>query len=212
MWQEKLLTLWSANKLPLILSSIGLLLVLAGIFSMVKSENSKESGVILEEGVSIEASTSTSLSVKNKIVVDISGAVVSPGVYQLKSDARLQDGLIAAGGLSQSADREWIAKNLNLAVKLKDGSKIYIPRTGESVSQKTQSVGVSANQTFGASEGLINVNTASLSELDKLPGIGPVTAQKIIDNRPYSSVDELLSKKIVGSKVFSQIKEKIGVY
>ncbi len=203
MWQEKLLTLWSTNKLPLVLAAMGLLLVLFGIFSMVKSENSKDSGVILEEAASTEKIK------QREIMVDISGAVEKPGVYELSLDARLQDGLIAAGGLSQAADREWIAKNLNLAVRLKDGTKVYIPRAGESVSQKTQNINGSANQIVGVSEGLININNASLSELDKLPGVGPVTAQKIVDNRPYGDVNELLTKKVVGQKVFEQIKEKI---
>ena len=58
----------------------------------------------------------------------------------------------------------------------------------------------------------ININAASEQELDSLPGIGPIYAQKIINGRPYSSIDELLSKKIVGSKVFEEIKEKITVY
>lgn len=211
MWQEKLLTLWSTNKLPLVLASIGLLLVLFGIFSMVKSENLEESGVILEEAASTENSLARR-GLARQIVVDVSGAVLKPGVYKLAADARLQDALIAAGGLSQDANRDYVAKSLNLAVKLPDGAKVYIPKIGELASQKTQSIGGAANQIIGTSEGLINVNTASLSELDKLPGVGPVTAQKIVDNRPYSSVDELLSKKVVGSKVFGEIKEKISVY
>ncbi len=59
---------------------------------------------------------------------------------------------------------------------------------------------------------LININTASESQLDTLPGIGPVTAQKIIVGRQYGSIDELLSKKVVGAKVFEQLKDKISVY
>lgn len=207
MWREKLSTLWLIlrnNPLASILGGIGVLLVFVGILSIFSSSGKAENDIIFE---STKEATSSAT-----IAVDIEGAVVSPGVYQLKSDARLQDGLIAAGGLSVAADREWVARNLNLAVRLKDGTKIYIPKAGESVSQKTQSVSGSVNQIIGTSEGLINVNTASLSELDKLPGVGPVTAQKIIDNRPYNDVNELLSKKIVGSKVFGEIKEKITTY
>ena len=67
-------------------------------------------------------------------------------------------------------------------------------------------------QKFINSSSLVDINTGSQSQLEALPGIGPVTASKIIAGRPYNSVDELLSKKIVGSKVFNQIKDKITVY
>ncbi|MBI1919158.1 ComEA family DNA-binding protein [Candidatus Microgenomates bacterium] len=205
MFRERLLILWSkvrANLLATILGGAGILLILIGFFSIIISGSNSKNEIIFEPDSQATASA--------QIMVDIEGAVVNPGVYQLKSEARLQDGLIAAGGLSAAADRDYIAKNLNLAIKLKDGAKIYIPRDGESVSLPAQTG--QKSQTIGASDGLINVNTASLSELDKLPGVGPVTGQKIIDNRPYGDVNELLSKKIVGQKVFEQIKEKITIY
>lgn len=136
------------------------------------------------------------------IFIDIEGAVVVPGLYKLPQDSRIQDSLIAAGGLSATADREYIAKNLNLATKLTDGAKIYVPSIGEAV------IGGAVLN----SSSQININTGSQSGLESLPGIGPVTAAKIIEGRPYGSIDELLSKKIVGSKVFNQIKDKITVY
>lgn len=111
--------------------------------------------------------------------------------------------------MDASADRKHIAKNFNLAIKLTDGAKIYVPFVGEAVS---------GGQVLNASsEGiivgnLININTSSQSQLEALPGIGPVTAGKIIAERPYGSIQELLDKKIVGSKVFGQIKDKISVY
>jgi competence protein ComEA len=142
------------------------------------------------------------------ILVDVEGAVVKPGVYKLPVESRIQDGLIAAGGLSAKADREYVAKTLNLAIKLTDGTKIFIPTLGE----PTGSEPVLGATTVGATNALINVNTASESQLDSLPGIGPVTAQKIISGRPYGSLDELLSKKIVSAKVYAQIKDKIAIY
>ena len=110
----------------------------------------------------------------------------------------------------------YVTKNLNLAIKVTDGTKIYIPKIGETETESITPLR-SAMQNFGGQAGImsnaqININTSSELELDSLPGIGPVTVQKIINSRPYSSIDELLSKKIVGSKVFEEIREKISVY
>lgn len=135
-----------------------------------------------------------------EVFVDVSGAVAKPQVYTLSDGSRIKDVLVAAGGLAEDADREYIAKNLNLAQKVQDGQKIYIPFEGENVSG-TNVLGVNTN--------LVNINTATLSDLDKLPGVGQVTAQKIIDARPFSTVDDLKVRKIVNSKVFETIKNQI---
>jgi len=159
---------------------------------------SSENDDIVFETESISSSGSARIS------VDVSGAVLRPGLYTLSEGSRVHDALVSAGGLSESADREWIEKNLNLALKLRDGVKIYVPRESEQGFVQGASV-VSGGD-------LINVNSASSRELESLPGIGPVTAGKIIDNRPYSSIDELFSKKVVSSKIFDQIKEKITAF
>ncbi|MDP4031105.1 MAG: ComEA family DNA-binding protein [Candidatus Beckwithbacteria bacterium] len=136
------------------------------------------------------------------IYVDVGGAVMRPGLYQLKSDSRVNDALVAGGGLAKDADRDWISQNLNLAAKLTDGIKVYLPFQGEA----TEVLG-SADQL----EGKININTASLNQLDLLWGVGPATAQKIIDNRPYAKVEDLLDKKAVKANVYEAIKDKITV-
>ena len=200
MWKEKLSTLSpkiKENIIPLLLGVFGLILLSYGVIHSINSgQVSSDQDIVFEEGNKEQSEA--------KIVVDIEGAVVTPGVYSLNSDARVKDALIVAFGLSSDADREWVAKNLNQAAKLNDGAKIYIPKEGEAV--KTSSQG------FVSTSGLININSASSSELESLSGIGPVTAGKIIENRPYTAIDELLTKKIVGSKVFDKIKEKISVY
>lgn len=193
MFREKLLILWSQIRRNLLawgFAGVGLVLIIIGFIWVIVSPK--------ENSINFESSKDSSPSAS--MFIDVQGAVVHPGVYKLNSDARLQDGLIAAGGLSATADREWVAKNLNLAAKLKDGIKIYVPLAGQG---EVSSISTSD---------LININMASLSSLDKLPGIGPVTGQKIIDNRPYADVNDLLTKKVVGKKVFEQIKEKITVY
>jgi len=135
------------------------------------------------------------------LVVEISGEIQKPGVYNLTSGSRINDLLIAAGGLSVNADRDWVVKNVNLAQKLTDGAKIFIPAVGENSQTDNQAV-----------EGKININTASEAELDMLWGIGPATAQKVISGRPYQKTEDLLNKKIVKTNVWEEIKDKISVY
>lgn len=135
-----------------------------------------------------------------QIMVHVDGAVARPAVYKLVTDARVDDAIKAAGGMTSDAD----AKQVNLAAKLVDGQKIYIPTMSERAISG-QSLEVSST----SQSGLISINSASAEELDKLPGIGPVTAQKIISNRPYGSVEEILTKKAVSNSVYEKIKNQI---
>ncbi len=147
-----------------------------------------------------------------EFVVDVGGAVEKPGVYKLEEGTRINDVLIVAGGVSAEADREYLARYVNLAQKIRDGSKIYIlKKSDKGVIPRSalRSEGAVAGVTGG---GLVNVNTASAAELDKLWGIGPVTAQKIIEGRPYSSVEELLTKKVLKKNVYERNKDKLGVF
>ncbi|PIR78793.1 MAG: competence protein ComEA, partial [Candidatus Levybacteria bacterium CG10_big_fil_rev_8_21_14_0_10_36_30] len=133
-----------------------------------------------------------------------------PGVFRLPPDARVQDALIAAGGISAQADRNFIEKSLNLAQKLTDGAKIYIPRQGEVATSTKLTTGLSVD-TSQSVRGQININSATLVQLDTLPGVGQVIGQKIIDNRPYSDISQLVSKKIVSQKTFDKLKDSIGI-
>jgi competence protein ComEA len=143
-----------------------------------------------------------------KITIDLAGAVLAPGVYELASSARLNDLLIRAGGLAAMADRDWVNANLNLAQKLTDGQKIFIP---EKVNSE-QSIANSNSQPATRNPQLINVNTASAGELDTLWGIGPARAQAIITNRPYGSIDELKTKVKIPASIFEKIEDRITVY
>ncbi len=151
-----------------------------------------------------------------QLTVEISGAVINPGVYKLSGGSRIDDLLIAGGGFSADADRGWSDKYLNRASKLIDGQKIFIP----SVNQ--QLLGTSANfngvyqsessSNLSDSSNLVNINMASLSELDSLPGIGPVYAQKIIDHRPYSKIEGLTESGAITQTLYEKIKNQITVY
>lgn len=172
----------------------GLLLLVAGAgaYFLRGSDSSDDIKIISEEDKTDNA----------KIIVHVDGAVKTPGVYELESSARVSDLISRAGGLTEDAN----SAQINLAAKVVDGQKIYIAKVGEVASQTGGSI---AGDT---SSGLINVNTASESQLDMLPGVGPVTAQKIIASRPYSAPEELKTKKAVGSATFEKIKDLITVY
>lgn len=196
----------SKNVLPMVLGIVGLIFLGYGL--MTSSTLKKDKPDILFEAASdVNPSAMVTKELK-EIAVDIEGAVVKPGVYKLKEDSRVQDALIAAGGMSEEADRERVAKILNLASKIADGTKVYIPFVGESESLNS-SENLSEEITDDNTE-LVNINTASAEELEALPGIGEVTAAKIIDNRPYGTIQELLEKKVVGNSTFEKIKDKIS--
>lgn len=150
-----------------------------------------------------------------EIVVDIAGAVNSPGVYHLPKPARINDLLEKAEGLSQQANHQYISRSLNLAQTLTDQQKIYIPSLGEETPELSSQLPPSAilpNMQSSLSEGpLLNLNDASKSELMDLPGIGEITADKIIDGRPYTSVEELSKNGVLKKNVFEDIKIKISI-
>jgi competence protein ComEA len=196
--------------LPIGLGLAGMIFLGYGLLTLVTPKDSK--GEITFEAAS-DVSPLAKEAEKKQLTVDVSGAVEKPGVYDLPADARIQDALIAAGGMSPDADREKVSKGINLAAKLIDGGKIYIPKVGESAAVAgLASSGSTVLGTEIGNSGTINLNTASASELDKLQGVGPVTAEKIISNRPYGSIEELVSKKVVSQKVFESIKGIISVY
>lgn len=185
---------WHKFRLPIALSFVGLVLIIGGVFSSGLNKNTTKDF------------PKESLVSRKVISVDISGAVKNPGVYELEDGSRIEEAIGAAGGFSDEGDQEYISKHINLAQKVLDGSKVYIPKQGEIFST------ASAGNVAGVSSEKINVNTSSQSELESLPGVGPSTASKIISDRPYQQIEELLSKKIVGKAVFEKIKELIVVY
>jgi competence protein ComEA len=140
------------------------------------------------------------------VVINIDGAVVSPGVYTLPVQSRVVDAVEAAGGLAENAS----TGSVNLAAELKDGSHIYIPARNPSLGNSTELVG----SVVGISESgdlisLVNINQASLEVLIGLPGIGPVTAGKIISYREeqlFTKIEEIQKVPGIGPATFEQIK------
>jgi competence protein ComEA len=141
--------------------------------------------------------------------VQIAGAVPRPGVYALAQGSRVQDAISAAGGFLAEADKTGI----NLARALEDGEQLEIPYTeGASPVLGTP---LPASTESASSAELININTASLAELDSLPGIGPTTAQKIIDYReqsgPFLAKEDIINVSGIGPGTYERIKDLITV-
>jgi competence protein ComEA len=137
------------------------------------------------------------------LAVYVTGAVLNPGVYYLPEESRVQDALEAAGGPTVNADLD----RVNLAQRVHDEDQIYFPEVGEE--------NVPSASRGGSGEGLININTASAAELERLPGIGPVLAQSIVDYRqahgPFGTVEEIMEVQGIGQGVFEDIRELITV-
>jgi len=138
--------------------------------------------------------------------------VKNPSVYEATEGARIADLILLSGGYSSNADLSWISRNLNLAEKLVDQMKVYIPSKGELVSTQPPTTPIKSAEDkteTNTNSSLINVNKATLAELDSLPGIGPAYGQRIIDNRPYKNFDELVANSQVGKGVLDKIKQQI---
>ncbi|PIV01769.1 transporter [Candidatus Shapirobacteria bacterium CG03_land_8_20_14_0_80_39_12] len=188
------------NRLSVIIFFLGLVLVGLGVLGY-KIFNFSSGPKVEILGETTEKTTSIIIK------AEIAGEVIKPGVYDLKEGSRINELLTIAGGLSAKADRDWVAKNINLAQKLTDGGKIYIPKISQISNIKDQ------NQISNLkTNNLININSASEAELDTLWGVGPATAKNIIAGRPYQKIEELLEKKIVKSNVWEKIKDQVTTY
>jgi competence protein ComEA len=162
---------------------------------------------------------------KAPIAVHVVGAVPRPGLYELAEGARVQDGIDAAGGLLAEASVD----TLNLAALLVDGQQLVIPYAdGRAVSTAAGEEGVELPSSefdvppeateepfFDPGVELLNLNTATLEELEALPGIGPTLAQRIIDYRDqngFYAIEDIMNVSGVGQSTFDQIKDLITVY
>ena len=193
----------------ILLILLGLVLIGGGFIFLKKSFGVPSTKVeILQSAQSIEGD--------GEITAEISGAVINSGVYKLKNGSRIDDLLITAGGFSEDADRVWAEKYLNRAAKLTDGQKVYaISLSEQSESSSAKSGGgyqtISSNFSSDSNK-FININSASVSELDSLSGIGPVYAQKIVEHRPYSKTEDLVTSGIITQTLYEKIKNSITTY
>lgn len=141
------------------------------------------------------------------LVVQVTGAVLRPGVYTLPGGSRVADAIAAAGGYSTDVDPRAAEMKLNLAAKLQDAQSILVPRRGDAG-------GSPGPGSSPLPSGPINLNLATAEQLDSLPGIGPATAAKIIASReelPFSTVDDLVSRKLVTASTLAKFRDQVTV-
>lgn len=168
----------------------------------------------------VVVSSSLPVELSQFLTVHVAGAVKSPGVFRLRQGARVNDGVIAAGGALSSADLDAI----NLATLLREGEQVYIPKRGEkprTVSSRPQVGGQSgltgsdATNDDAVAPAQININLASASELEILPGVGPATAKAIIayreKNGAFNSVEDLLNVRGIGPAKLGEILPRARV-
>ncbi len=153
-------------------------------------------------------------SENNQIIsIDISGAILKPGVYQMKAGERITDIISKSGGYTSEVDIVYIEKNINQAEKLRDSQKIYIPRVNDQLASSGASMQTKplSGETSTGAAGRVSINSASKSELEALPEIGEVTADKIIASRPYSDITQLVDKGALKQVSYDKIKDKLSL-
>jgi competence protein ComEA len=167
----------------------------------------------------VASSTLATVAATAPVVVSVAGAVVRPGVVTLPFGARVVDAIAAVGGTRGDAD----PNALDLAAKLVDGVRVYVPKVGEQVSPmpaggangSTGGAGATGGTGDAAPSGPVDLNTASETELEALPGIGPSLAQAIITTRTrlggFRSVDELREVRGIGDRRFSDLQPLVTI-
>ena len=206
------------NKIKVIITVVILLIIgiLFAIYLFMNDDTYEEINFneIFEEDDKI-----TNESIENdeteqeiEIAVHVTGEVKKQGLIYVKQGARVADAIEKAGGETSEAD----LSQINLAYILEDGQKIYIPNKNEKISQYiTKNNGNNENNNTDKEDKKVNINTASQNELDELPGIGPSTAQKIIEYREengnFETIEDVQNVKGIGDAKFEDIKDKITV-
>ncbi len=167
------------------------------------------------------------VDIPKTLYVYVCGAVVNPGVYELKEGCIIDDALEAAGGFSSDADRTYV----NLAARLTDGVKLRIPTLEETASKEgnpedsscsiesfdkeVYEDGSSGKDAASSGQGLININKASREQLTSIPGIGDVTASKIVkyreENGEFKNIEDIMKVSGIKDKLFSKIQDYITV-
>ena len=207
-----------------ILISVGLILILISfliyyIFTNNSDEDTIDNLILIQNEESSSEDTSANeiqKEVKKEIAVHIVGEIKKEGIIYVEDGSRVADVIKKAGGETKEAD----LSKINLAYIVQDGEKIYIPNKNEKINGfTTQNNGSSVSEEStlnnNQNEKKVNINTANLSELDALPGIGPSIAQRIIDyreeNGSFKSIEDLQNVKGIGTAKYEEIKDYVTI-
>lgn len=182
-------------RIPFIFLVASVVLIVVSISLFLKTQT-------ISEPITFSSDTQKIASSSAELVIDISGGVRKPGIYHLAINSRVTDAIQRAGGFSGIADQKQIEKVINQAAFLTDGMKIYIPVIQQDVPQDISS---------DMSDGYVSINLASQDKLESLSGIGEVTAKKIIDGRPYTAIEELVTKKIISASLLDKLKGQFSL-
>lgn len=196
----KLAQFWKTYRVPIILGLVSIFFIIVSLTILIKSVQTSTPITFSSES---EATVAGAMR-GNELVVDVSGGVVKPGVYSMPTGSRVEDAILAAGGLSGQADNERLAKVVNRAARLSDGAKIYIPKVSDT--ETSHIISNTSHPSDPSYPSSVSINAASQSELEALTGIGPATAKKIISGRPYMSLEELVAKRAMGQALFDKLK------
>ena len=187
---------------------LGIVIILLGCFFYAK----KDSDEIIAEDILIDNQNTIQESVKNTniIKVHVAGCVQSQGIIELEEGSRIADAIDKVGGLTANAS----TKNVNLAYVLQDGEKIYIPSLAEE-QIADEEIQIISSASGSNDNGKVNINKASITELQKISGIGESTAKKIIEyrntNGKFKSIEDLKNIQGIGDKKYDSIKEEVTV-
>lgn len=136
----------------------------------------------------------------SSLIVDVQGGVAEPGIRELPAGSRVADAIAAAGGYAVDADLAAAADAINLAEPLVDGGQVRVPRIGEVTAAAPPDSSPAPGAPGAVPGGLVNLNTATPEELEALPGIGPVTVQKIVAARqaaPFASLEDAVERAVI---------------
>lgn len=211
------------NKTKIILGLLIFILGIIGYYIYMNQSNfsiSDEDILISQDNtenvIDNETKNTTNEENKNMIIVHVSGAVKSEGIVELEEESRIVNAIEKAGGLKENA----CIKDINLASRVEDGEKIYIPTNEEYTklennNQNNDLIENSSQKSITNKTNKININTATQSELETLPGIGSATALKIItyrnENGKFKTIEDIKKVKGIGENKFKEIKNFIVI-
>lgn len=195
---------WSIPPRTALLALLALALVAGAAILRSVSAASGTPVDLAEPRATLSASAPTPAASSTPVLVHVVGQVANPGVVELPAQARVSEALNAAGGPLPDAD----LSALNLAAVVQDGAQIVVPAPGEAAPAAPSAAGA-------ATSGLIDLNRASATELEELPGVGPVLAERIVADResqgPFSSVDDLDRVSGIGPAVLANLRDRATV-